>query len=668
MKQIIKLSAFLLLIGFLFHISCKKEYSCENCLENKPPIANAGADQIIVLPLDSVLLDGSTSNDPDGIIISFKWIKIAGPVSSTIINTDSSKTVVKTLVMGIYKFELTVIDKGGLSAKDTVQVIVNDLAVNQPPVANAGLDPTITLPTDSVLLYGNLSFDPDGTIVSYQWSKISGPASFNIFDPQSVQTKVDRLIAGVYQFELSVTDNGSLSSKDTLQVVVNAVVTNNLPPIAMAGNDTIIQSNQTSCTGVPVTITLNGSNSYDPDGSIVSYFWAGPNVIANSSSAITTVMGLVSGSYTFILQVTDNNNAIDYDTVHVLIVPANRPFVPARLSPIGTLSQLRWGEAMAAVENKIIIAGGSLANTAPTGTVDIYNITTGVWTTAQLSQARLNAGIATLGSKVYFGGGLVPEQNSSGGWGIWNFISNRSAAVDIYDASSNIWSTAQLTRARAPVGAAAANKVFFAGGEATYPVFNNHAFDKYDAGNNIWSNSLLYNTGYLREPVVAGNKIYYAGGLNNVDIGNSSETWGSKRLDIYDALSDSWSIDSLSMERIAMGVILANNKIYWAGGYLFDPVLLDFYPTSSVEIKDLATNATTFDCLSAPRTYITALKQNNNILFFGEQGPENTFDIYDLSSGSWSIGKLPQRVRGPFICYNNIIYCIDDGHVWRLDF
>jgi hypothetical protein len=39
---------------------CKKEYSCEGCINgNKPPIANAGPDQVITLPTDSVSLDGS---------------------------------------------------------------------------------------------------------------------------------------------------------------------------------------------------------------------------------------------------------------------------------------------------------------------------------------------------------------------------------------------------------------------------------------------------------------------------------------------------------------------------------------------------------------------------------------------------------------------------------
>ncbi len=111
--------------GFLVFISCKKEQSCESCKGNKPPNANARSDTTIALPKENVMLDGSVSTDPDGTIISYKWIKLSGPLSSNIIKPDSSKTILKTLVMGVYKFELTVTDNGGLSAKDTVQIIVN---------------------------------------------------------------------------------------------------------------------------------------------------------------------------------------------------------------------------------------------------------------------------------------------------------------------------------------------------------------------------------------------------------------------------------------------------------------------------------------------------------------------------------------------------------------
>ena len=218
--------------GIVFFTSCQKEYSCENCgsnppsgSSNKPPIANAGADQTIILPKDSVTLDGTASTDPDGIITSYKWIKIAGPVASNIIKTDSSKTLVKTLVMGVYKFELTVKDNQGLSAKDTVQIIVSDpTQPNRPPVARAGSDQTITLPINSATIDGSGSIDPDNNITSYGWTKISGPSSFNIASANAVQTPVTNLVQGTYQFELLVIDAGGLFSKDTMEVIVMSQV------------------------------------------------------------------------------------------------------------------------------------------------------------------------------------------------------------------------------------------------------------------------------------------------------------------------------------------------------------------------------------------------------------------------------------------------------------
>ena len=48
-----------------------------------PPLAKAGADTILVLPVDSLLLDGRASKDPDGRIVAFKWTKISGPASFT---------------------------------------------------------------------------------------------------------------------------------------------------------------------------------------------------------------------------------------------------------------------------------------------------------------------------------------------------------------------------------------------------------------------------------------------------------------------------------------------------------------------------------------------------------------------------------------------------------
>ncbi len=51
---------------------------------NKPPTANAGPDQVITLPTDSISLDGSASSDPDGTISERLWTKISGLASFNI--------------------------------------------------------------------------------------------------------------------------------------------------------------------------------------------------------------------------------------------------------------------------------------------------------------------------------------------------------------------------------------------------------------------------------------------------------------------------------------------------------------------------------------------------------------------------------------------------------
>ena len=115
----------MLLFAGLVFCSCKKNESCEGCINgNKPPVSHAGPDAVIVLPTDTTLLDASASNDPDGKIIGWQWTKISGPSSFIILNPTHAETQVNNLAGGIYLFELKVTDNEGLFARDTVKVTV----------------------------------------------------------------------------------------------------------------------------------------------------------------------------------------------------------------------------------------------------------------------------------------------------------------------------------------------------------------------------------------------------------------------------------------------------------------------------------------------------------------------------------------------------------------
>jgi hypothetical protein len=114
----------------LLFASCAKELSCEDCngsnaiFVNKPPVAHAGADQIIMVPANSIMLNGSNSTDPDNNITRYTWTKIEGPSIVTIADPNAIQTEVTGFGQGTYGFELEVTDGGGLFSKDTVVVTI----------------------------------------------------------------------------------------------------------------------------------------------------------------------------------------------------------------------------------------------------------------------------------------------------------------------------------------------------------------------------------------------------------------------------------------------------------------------------------------------------------------------------------------------------------------
>ena len=282
-----------------------------NAAANISPTANAGGAQTITLPINTVSLSGN-GTDPDGTISSYSWTKICGPSAFSIRNASSSTSEVAGLVEGVYLFELKVTDNKGAVGKDTVQIIVN-AAANISPAANASGDQTITLPTNTVSLSGN-GTDPDGTISSYSWTKISGPSAFSIKNASSPTSEVAGLVEGVYLFELKVTDNNGATGNDTVKVTV--IPATNISPVAQAGFDQTIT--------LPTnTISLNG-NGVDSDGTISTYLWtkiAGPaaGTITDASSALTAVKGLMPGNYIFQLTVTDNKGAKGTDSIYVTV-------------------------------------------------------------------------------------------------------------------------------------------------------------------------------------------------------------------------------------------------------------------------------------------------------------------------------------------------------------
>jgi pimeloyl-ACP methyl ester carboxylesterase len=288
---------------------------------NKPPVAKAGNDITITLPTNSATLDGSGSSDPDGSITSYSWSKVAGPSQFTLNNSTSAKATVTNLVEGTYTFRLTVKDNNNATATDDINVVVKSSTSSGGTIANAGSDITITLPTNSTTLNGSASKNPNGEIKAYEWTKVSGPSQYTIENAKAVTTKVSNLVAGTYEFKLTVWDHVWRPTSDIVKVVVNSSSSGggsggSSGSIANAGADFTVV--------LPNNGTLDGSASKDPGGAIKAFEWtkvSGPSqyTIANPKSVTTTISNLVAGTYTFKLTVWDHNWVPSSDLVTVTV-------------------------------------------------------------------------------------------------------------------------------------------------------------------------------------------------------------------------------------------------------------------------------------------------------------------------------------------------------------
>lgn len=108
---------------------------------------------------------------------------------------------------------------------------------NIPPVADAGNDITVALPNTSTTLNGSNSYDDDGEIVSYQWTKVFGPDGYTIANPTAPSTALTGLQLGEYTFVLTVTDNEGAFTRDTVKVKVASRILFDFGPINTLGAD-----------------------------------------------------------------------------------------------------------------------------------------------------------------------------------------------------------------------------------------------------------------------------------------------------------------------------------------------------------------------------------------------------------------------------------------------
>jgi len=171
---------------------------------------------------------------------------------------------------------------------------------NKAPIAIAGADQTLSDSdgngTELVTLDGSGSYDPDGSIVSYEWQTDNTTIATS-----SITSTVESV--GTHIYTLTVTDNEGLQASSSVSVTIVA----NQAPTANAG------ANQSAFVDTEVSFDASGSSD---DGSIVSYDWDfGDGITGSGANPAHTYVS--EGVFTVTLTVTDNTNLTDTDTATI---------------------------------------------------------------------------------------------------------------------------------------------------------------------------------------------------------------------------------------------------------------------------------------------------------------------------------------------------------------
>jgi hypothetical protein len=293
---------------------------------NRAPVASAGADQNGTVGTQ-VTLSGSGSSDPDGDALTFQWATISSPgsVPVSLAGAATAQATFTPLATGVYQFELTVSD-GELATRDTVQVTVG--AANSAPAVDAGADQAVVV--GSAAIVTATATDPDGDALTLAWTVTSRPtgstAQLSATNTATVSITPD--LVGEYLLHVAVTDGRGGEASDDVKVTATAAGANRAPT-ADAGFD--LDGTET------ITMTLDGTNSSDPDGDPLTFEWSfvskpegSTAPIASPTSALASFTPDLEGVYVVQLAVSDDQFT-STDTATLTVGPFNHP-------PVGTLT------------------------------------------------------------------------------------------------------------------------------------------------------------------------------------------------------------------------------------------------------------------------------------------------------------------------------------------
>ena len=173
--------------------------------------------------------------------------------------------------------------------------------------------------------------------------------------------------------------------------------------------------------------------------------------------------------------------------------------------------------------------------------VDLFDSSTGMWSTAQLSVARSYLAATSVGNIAIFAGGFP-----AGGFA--------SDVVDLFDITTGLWSTAQLSVARVFLASTSLGKVaIFAGGQSS------GAYTRYIEAVQLTCLCLRLSSLYFL-------RVFFAAVSHDfLSLGRGRGF--SNVVDLFDSATGAWSTAQLSVPRTFLSATSIGNTAMFAGGF-----------------------------------------------------------------------------------------------------
>jgi PKD repeat protein len=195
----------------------------------------------------TVSFDASSSFDPDGSIVSYKW-----DFGDDNVSIVTSATINHTYISNnAYNVALTVFDNDGFNSST-----VNIIMIGEIPSPHFSYEPLNPYRGNTTTFNASQSFDSDGSISLYVWDFADG-TNQTTSEPAVTHVFVEN---GVFTVRLTVFDNDGLHNSTTKQVFVGKAP---IAEFALSPENPLPDEE----------IIFDASLSYDLDGQIVHVAW-----------------------------------------------------------------------------------------------------------------------------------------------------------------------------------------------------------------------------------------------------------------------------------------------------------------------------------------------------------------------------------------------------------